>query len=204
MSALGPGGNCSPRATVRWRSAFVASRATEVCCRPLPPQPGTCRTLFATGPVGLGAHASQRSAPGLRVLLLASLGPRRSGRNRGPVGPICQRQAGRAREQGTWAGRREGVREKESGRPNGALLPGGTEAAQPQGPTGTAFPKGWQTTNTRSTCAGPVQCHAKPPPTPPSPFLTPPKERWATARVHKRQSAQSAERKLARQWPIRP
>ena len=30
------------------------------------------------------------------------------------------------------------------------------------------------------------------------------KERWAIARVHKRQSAQSAERNLARQWPIRP
>ena len=32
----------------------------------------------------------------------------------------------------------------------------------------------------------------------------PPKEPWAIARVHKTQSAQSAERNLARQWPIRP
>ena len=32
----------------------------------------------------------------------------------------------------------------------------------------------------------------------------PPKEFWAIARVHKRQAVQSAERKWARQWRIRP
>ena len=31
----------------------------------------------------------------------------------------------------------------------------------------------------------------------------PPKECWAIARLQKRQTAQSAERNLARQWPIR-
>ena len=33
---------------------------------------------------------------------------------------------------------------------------------------------------------------------------SPPKELWAIARVRKRQSAQSAETNLARQWPTRP
>ena len=32
----------------------------------------------------------------------------------------------------------------------------------------------------------------------------PPKELWAMAHVHRRQTAESAERKWARQWPIRP
>ena len=34
--------------------------------------------------------------------------------------------------------------------------------------------------------------------------VKPPKELWAMSRVHWRQTAQSAERKWARQWPIRP
>ena len=45
------------------------------------------------------------------------------------------------------------------------------------------------------------------PPTPPpapSGGSSPQKECWAIARVHKRQSVQSAEGKSARQWPVRP
>ena len=51
-----------------------------------------------------------------------------------------------------------------------------------------------------------------PPPPPPHPFFArfnhsrdlPPKELCAIVHVHTRHSAQSVERKLARQWPVRP
>ena len=47
-------------------------------------------------------------------------------------------------------------------------------------------------------CAPHTTVRPAPPPPPP------PKERWAIARGHRRQAVQSAERKWARQWPIRP
>ena len=65
MSALGPGPDCSPHLsspTVRRHSASVASSGTSVCICILPmpcaPHPRTCRTLIATGSVGLGIHTS--------------------------------------------------------------------------------------------------------------------------------------------------
>ena len=59
---------------------------------------------------------------------------------------------------------------------------------------------------TTSKCGTILLCHISPfrishLPTPPP---HPPKELWAMSRVHWRQTAQSAERKWARQWPIRP